>query len=93
MVRLSDYNQLPMRTSYQHQVEKVYRREIMLIRIKMTNGPMYVGKVDCKTIDEVLEALNVAPGKFVGKGFFKIDQSIGPILINVENIVSITRAQ
>lgn len=60
-------------------------RRTMLIRIKMTNGPTYVGKVDCKTIDEVLKA--------IGKGFFKIDQSSGPILINVANIVSITRAQ
>lgn len=58
----------------------------MLIQIKMSNGPLYVGKVPLKTMDEV-EA-------YAGNlRFLKIEHSSGPILINVENIISITRAQ
>lgn len=60
-------------------------KESMLIKIKMTKGNSYVGKVPSKDIDEVL--------KVIGYGFFKIDHSTGPILINVANIDSITRAQ
>ena len=60
----------------------------MLIKIKMTKGSTYVGKVPSENIDEVQEAF----GKKVGR-FFKIDHSTGPILINVANIDSITKAQ
>ena len=60
----------------------------MLIRIKMTKGSTHVGKVDSKDLDEVQAAFEKKVGRF-----FKIDHSTGPILINVANIDTITRAQ
>lgn len=59
----------------------------MLIKIKMTKGSTYVGKVEGKDIDEVQAAFEEKVGRFL-----KIGHSTGPILINVANIDSITRA-
>ena len=61
---------------------------IMLIRIKMTKGSTHVGKVDSKDFDEVQQAFKMKVGRFL-----LIDHSTGPILINVANIDTITRAQ
>lgn len=54
----------------------------MLIKIKMTTGSTYSGKVPEETLSELKPA-----------GFLIIEQSTGPILVNVANVVSITRAQ
>lgn len=60
----------------------------MLIRIKMTKGSTHVGKVPSENLDEVQASFEKK-----GRSFLKIDHSTGPILINVANIDSITRAQ